>query len=110
LAPIPVILCEYLASGVVGPNIRGFRLKTYMRTGPAQGGRCCSGGHGVVGKRGGEGLDDFGQKTLARIIIEKWPDWEDGAPSRRQCIERGSHRRLAIRFRSLAAPGVRAPR
>jgi len=33
-------------------------------------------------------LDDFGQKTLARIIIEKWPDGEEGALSRRQYIER----------------------
>jgi len=40
-------------------------------------------------------LDDFGQKTLARIIIEKWPDGVEGAPSRRQYIERGSHSRLA---------------
>lgn len=42
---------------------------------------------------------NFGQKTLAWIIIEKWP--EEGYMG-------GSHRRLAIRFRSLAAPGERA--
>lgn len=50
---------------------------------------------------------DFGQKTLARIVIEKWPE----AGSICVCVrERGSHRhrrRLAIRFQSLAAPGVR---
>lgn len=33
-------------------------------------------------------MNDFGQKTLARIIIEKWPDGEEGALSLRQYIER----------------------
>lgn len=60
MAPIPDILCEYLASGV-GPNIRGFRLKTYTDKPPGVGG-------------GEVGSNDFGQKTLARIIIEKWPE------------------------------------
>jgi len=84
LAPITDILCEYLASGVVGPNIRGFRLKTYITARVETATQLGS---------AGAGSDNFGRKMLARINIEKWPDGgtiDSGG--------KGPHRRcLAIR-------------